>query len=436
MIFRISTQKSELESQLQISKNYTRKLEGHISAGLKGQQIAEFNAQLKEQLTSTRRELQLITQTKYELEALGDEKDCQLKVLRRALDIKAEELGLRGDMRSTLLFDLGQAKSELDQATQILRVSESKVAGLNEALAEALTSVEELKLIRHANNEELNELEAELIGLRQEKETETQRSIQLDEENKSLLDYIDEISQKCITLELALKRCDQEMLHLKAASRSETETTSELEAQLQEVSRRREEAEVRVEQLEDLLEQAELRGSQVAHLRGVEVTAEIERYRVNAETERAEVEAVAKELSEELVRVKEKLCQVQLEHDAQILEVNRQIHELQVTASSTEASLKLKLERAYSDIEELSGERESMREAMNEAISQCAAAMINQHTNGRERPTTDREKQRRFDDSPSVKKDRAIQGSQSLENERLRQLIASERRKSELLLGL
>jgi chromosome segregation ATPase len=427
----MAQQKTEVEGQLQDAKSYSRKLEGHITAGAKGQHITEVNAQLRDQLGALKRELQTSLKEKEDFEAVCKEKDAQVKVLSRALDIKAEELGLRGDMRSALLYDLGQTRTELEQATESLRGWDAEKHRLNGALSEALTFVEELKLIRHANNEELNALEAEVMDLNKTNDELIEKLKDVEEENRSLLDYIDEISQKLKSTEQTLNETEGELQQLKGQSRGKKEESIEEEVKYQEMVMRWEQAEERIEELEAQLSKAvqqnkQLTGSQTRLKQ--DVSAQFEDYREEADAENSELRAVVRELSEELVREKETQRQMTEETAAQLDEAERQMQELQETASATEEVLRLKLERALSDIEELVEEREHMREAMNEAISQCAATMISQQA-------TDREKQRRLYDSPSTKPSRANQGTLSAENERLRQLIASERLKSERLLG-
>lgn len=391
---RVVGQKTELEAQLQNAKAYSRKLEGHITSGSKGQHVTEVNVQLREQLTSVKRELQHVSQVKAELEEKSDEKDAQLKILSRALDIKAEELGLRGDMRATLLFDLGQSRTELERTIDALQSAEAETARLSRSMSEAKTTIEELKLIRHSNNEELNTLEAEAVELRQDKEALEERLSDLEEENRSLLDYIDEISQKCKGLEQSCKRSEQELQQVKAVTRKKKDASVELDVLLHEATLRYEAAEDKVAELEDKLAQVSHQSRQEATSikQQMDASAEFEGYREEFEAEKAELKAVVKELSEELVKAKEIQRHLQAEHDSQLNEAERQITELQETASATEEVLKLKLERALADIEELVEEREHMREAMNEAISQCAATMISQQA-------TDREKQRRLFDS-------------------------------------
>jgi chromosome segregation ATPase len=428
----MAQQKTEVEGQLQDAKSYSRKLEGHITAGAKGQHITEINAQLKDQLGALKRELQTSQKDKEDFEAVCNEKDAQVKVLSRALDIKAEELGLRGDMRSALLYDLGQTRTELEQATESLRGWDAEKNRLNGALSEALTFIEELKLIRHANNEELNALEAEVLDVNKANEELTEKLKDVEEENGSLLDYIDEISQKLKAAEQTLMETEAELQQVKGQSRGKKEESLEGEVKYQEMVMRWEQAEERIQELEAQLAKAvqqnkQLAGSQTRLKQ--DVSAQFEDYREEADAENSELRAVVKELSEELVREKETQRQITEETAAQLDEAERQMQELQETASATEEVLRLKLERALSDIEELVEEREHMREAMNEAISQCAATMISQQA-------TDREKQRRLYDSPATKPSRANPATLSAENERLRQLIASERRKSEQLLGL
>ena len=81
--------------------------------GQKGQYLVEVNTQIREQLHHLKQEKQKQDQSieTYEIEI--QRQNDQIKVLTTALEIKAEDFGLEGEFRTSLLYDVGHSRQEL-----------------------------------------------------------------------------------------------------------------------------------------------------------------------------------------------------------------------------------------------------------------------------------------------------------------------------------
>ena len=116
--------------------------------------------------------------------------------MKEALDVKAEEFGLVGDLRAQLLYEVAEARNLKSCAERSLKPLEADICLLRTQLQGAYTTIAELKLVREANNDELIRLEQNLqaeIDVRTELEVELERAL---EEKARLLDLVDELNSR------------------------------------------------------------------------------------------------------------------------------------------------------------------------------------------------------------------------------------------------
>lgn len=168
-VTRLSKAKTELEKALAEAKSYARKLETKIASGLKGNQIAQIQNSLEDQIADLRRENQEQSEYIQQLEIDNNQLRSDLEKALEVVEVKAEEFGLTGDLRSSLLYQYAEQKKSLHSALASNASQATLMAQLEAQLSAALTNVEELKLIREENNDELSELEATVIQLNSEK---------------------------------------------------------------------------------------------------------------------------------------------------------------------------------------------------------------------------------------------------------------------------
>jgi len=162
---RLGKAKADLEKALAEGKAYSRKLEAKIASGLKGNQIAQIQNSLEDQITDLRRENKEQSEYIQQLEIDNNQLRGDLEKALEVVEVKAEEFGLTGDLRSSLLYQYSEQKQALHSALASNASQATLLSQLETELSTALTNVEELKLIREENNDELSELEATVIQL-------------------------------------------------------------------------------------------------------------------------------------------------------------------------------------------------------------------------------------------------------------------------------
>ena len=162
---RLGKAKADLEKALSELKTYARKLEAKIASGLKGNQIASLEEQISDLRRDNKEQSEYIQQLQLDNKQLSEDLNRALEVV----EVKAEEFGLTGDLRSSVLYQYAEQKRALHTALSENASQSTLLSQLEAQLSAALTNVEELKLIREANNDELSELEATVIQLNNDK---------------------------------------------------------------------------------------------------------------------------------------------------------------------------------------------------------------------------------------------------------------------------
>lgn len=324
------------------------------------------------------------------LEALKAEiegQKSQIAVLTQALSIKADDLGLEGDLRSSLLYDIGQCRTELAEALHREKAANEALSALKDQLRTAQLNNEELKLIREANNDELNGLERSLAEMTGEKAKLTERNRELAEERLSLLDYIDELKGNVREREEAADRAEAALKDWQRRSQivtSEQENKQrDREIRLEEVNLKYQQALETIQELdrETALLQRQFaethREGEAAKLRVRSLEAEVEEGRVQLEDCQSSLAALQDSYSR-VSQAKEAAETKASDLERRPKDSPKPSEEWKSRPNSTEQQLKERLERALLDIEELVDERDQLREAMNDAINKCAAVMMAQ----------------------------------------------------------
>jgi len=113
VISKMAEEKTILEQKVEQNKDYIRKLEATITAGPKGQLFTEIAEKLKAEIQTNKDQL---SNSMKQLNAAENElkaKDKEIINLKEALDIHADELKMKGDIRGGILYELGEARVEL-----------------------------------------------------------------------------------------------------------------------------------------------------------------------------------------------------------------------------------------------------------------------------------------------------------------------------------
>ena len=177
------------------SKKYSRRLESSLATASKSSLASEVST-LQTQLSTLQAQC---SQSKSDLEALGKSLSsaaAENQRLQQALEVKAEDFGLVGDLRAQLLYEVAESRKERERAERSVKPLEADIALLRKQLEGAYTTIEELKLVREANNEEMIRLEGNLHSeteVRVDLEAELERAL---EEKARLLTLVDELNRR------------------------------------------------------------------------------------------------------------------------------------------------------------------------------------------------------------------------------------------------
>lgn len=184
--------KYEMEEKLNESKVCIRKLENKIGLVLRGN---GDNAKT-EKLFSIREDKERLQDENKELKDNVERLRDHVIVLSKALELKSDELCLTGDMKSSLLYDVGQCRLDIERSLEREEKTLEDKEKIQLRLQAALATIEELKNIRDSNGQELQKLENKMIELKNTKEKLMEKNKDLSEEKLSLLEYIDELLSK------------------------------------------------------------------------------------------------------------------------------------------------------------------------------------------------------------------------------------------------
>jgi chromosome segregation ATPase len=180
------------------SKKYSRRLESSLASASKSTLASEV-VTLQSQLSTLQAQC---SQSKSDLEALNKSLAAAVAENQRlatALEVKAEDFGLVGDLRAQLLYEVAESRNERERAERAVKPLEADVALLRKQLEGTYTTIEELKLVREANNEEMIKLEGNLHAeteVRIELEAELERAL---EEKARLLALVSELNKRQTT---------------------------------------------------------------------------------------------------------------------------------------------------------------------------------------------------------------------------------------------
>ena len=260
---------------------------------------------------------------------------------------------------------------------------------LKDQLRAAQLNIEELKLIREANNEELNALERELSDFTRQKQELMERNHELAEERLSLLDYIDELKANIRENQENSLKFDT---NLRELQRKNQILAAELENKRANKDIRMEELVLKYQQALETIQELDKetavwkkqaneakKAEEIAKNEAISMEAEWEETKIMLENCQSSLEALQnayKHLSDQKETVEDRVGDLEKRH----LESQRSMDEGKSRQSTAEQQLKARLEKALLDIEELIDERDQLRESMNDAITKCAAAMMTQQT--------------------------------------------------------
>lgn len=226
-LHKVNQQKQDIERELSEVKKYARKLESSLTTAAKASLLCEVSSLSAKVATLTgekERGRAEAERAAVELETVRRENE----ELRDALQVKAEEFGLVGDVKAQVLFELAEARKEKERAESALLPLEADVTLLKQQLESSLQAIEELKLIREANNEELTRLESSLHSestLRAELEKELETALS---EKTKLLRLLDELDRRCLALK---KEAEEQRAQAEQTVNEETETDFEDESE-------------------------------------------------------------------------------------------------------------------------------------------------------------------------------------------------------------
>ena len=119
---RVQNEKIVIEKSLEENKTYTRKLESRLLQGAKNQYLIEINNKLRKELDDIKVYCYLFNQLELEaksndtekIKTTFEKKNQEIKILNRALEIKADDLKIKGEFKTSILYDVGMCKQEIE----------------------------------------------------------------------------------------------------------------------------------------------------------------------------------------------------------------------------------------------------------------------------------------------------------------------------------
>eukprot|EP00741_Cyanophora_paradoxa_P016423 tig00020912_g15858.t1 len=418
-IERLMLERHELAEQSREDKDLVRRLETKLVAGAKGLGLLQKNVTLTQKLEklqdAKRGQESLILAQEEEISKMRNE----IKVLTRALDIHADELGIDSDIKSVLLYDLAHARQEKEER----EAEGAEMRKLIEALRrenEALrTRAGELQATCERQRDDISDLERKLADAQSELLAATKTSADMAVERQVILEYVQEEAEKYARLQAESTAARDESARTEAQLRSEHAAMSERceRAEAEAEAARRREAE-KSENLSRVVEmkQKELtaRAARVAELeRALEAErqraerAEREREGALGEAEDArrageesegeiaaalEVERAEKRaLQGELEKLQGSLAKYQHEIGRSIEELTRENEALRGEAgragreaAGRERALQEKVESLMGELSAAVDEREHLKFHISESVNKTAAAVASQQNMERE----------------------------------------------------
>lgn len=115
---KILGEKTSYESQLEELKVYTRKIESRLVNGAKNQHLVEINNKLRKDLEEYKHVISNSDKDYDKLKTEITKKNQEIKILNKALELKIEEMKFKGDVKSSLLYDVGMVKQEMDECQE------------------------------------------------------------------------------------------------------------------------------------------------------------------------------------------------------------------------------------------------------------------------------------------------------------------------------
>lgn len=152
----IVQQKQELSAAFLGAKEYTRKLEAKLTLGKQSKEISVTH-QISELTEENLHLSRSFKQSQDETQKLQD----HIAVLTKALELKAEDFKLKGDLRTQLLLDLGQSRQEIQRLREANIDYRDVIADLKHRLDESVGLIEGLR----RTNDERDALEAQILHL-------------------------------------------------------------------------------------------------------------------------------------------------------------------------------------------------------------------------------------------------------------------------------
>ncbi|TYZ61837.1 hypothetical protein PybrP1_000949 [[Pythium] brassicae (nom. inval.)] len=383
LIDRIQAEKKQLELQAINNRDYAKKIEQRFFMGTKGQSIIQCNIELGRQVKSLEKIVQdksaAIESQRVELQDAHE----KLRILKRALETRFEELQLNGSLHTGVLFELTRLQDQSTSLVAQLSGERKSAKVLQRRLADAHSKESELDealVVREAMigtlERERAALEDQLAALRNERQTfafekstllkfiqeQAEVKFQLDAQVKHVHEAkAAELSALHQKLQLAMEeraqvqdalrassiqceRLQYECQSLRASNEDEQNLKFELQAREQALA-------LQVEQLGDALSKKD---DDFKAARGVckELQSAVESYELESQEQRARIEALKGVETELLQAVAQK--------------------------QSEELSLRTAMESALRDLETLSKQRNDAAKAMNEAVTISASSLDEQ----------------------------------------------------------
>jgi chromosome segregation ATPase len=121
----------------------------------------------------------------------------QVQVLCRALELKADEFGLKGgDMRSSLLYDLGEARSRLEGIYKSGQNTNAENESLRAELEQSYIQIDELRFIKETTDNELSTFQQNLNAITEERDQALDEVAEINEDRSALTNAIKELNFK------------------------------------------------------------------------------------------------------------------------------------------------------------------------------------------------------------------------------------------------
>eukprot|EP00736_Rhodelphis_marinus_P002548 Rmarinus@m.24812 len=233
---KLSRERDRAHADLAASKRLITKLEARVGTAHNTNNVSTISAQpsratgvgggLKGQLHLLKEENDRLDAEVREKQNVIHQHERQIQMLTQALDIRAGELGLQGDLKGVVLYDLSRAQEEKKHLCLEIGKKNELINQLQAEVDDLSRRVEQLMFVRDSQIDEIGQLKRELSETQAERSQLQSRADDLEAENESLSARAEDIERKNSELVSKVRGLEQELQELSNKMRTEVEDLS------------------------------------------------------------------------------------------------------------------------------------------------------------------------------------------------------------------